>query len=294
MPFPISCPNCAAKLQVPDELSGKRLKCKKCGEAFVARPADDAPAPTAKPRSRPSSNEDDEPRRPARATRPRAEDESDDEPRARPARDEDDEMDEPRPEKKRKKKKAKTPVGLIVGVAIAAVLLIGGGIFAAIYFGGDTKPTTAGTDVARNADGSPKMPSFGGGGPIGKKGGNAGPNTWVEHVDAEGKYRIKFPGQPSVKDQTATINGMQHTAKTIQFMSGQQVYVTTASPVPPDANVSSELILQKAEEMAATQLPGATVTHKENVSHAGVDGRELTVSIQGGQLTGVIRIFCCQ
>src|SRR4051812_10380636 len=37
MPFPITCPGCKARMTGPDEVAGKRIKCKSCGEAFVAR-----------------------------------------------------------------------------------------------------------------------------------------------------------------------------------------------------------------------------------------------------------------
>jgi hypothetical protein len=54
MSFTTICPGCDARLNAPDSLRGKQVKCKKCGDAFVARPAagtdedDDSPAKTVK------------------------------------------------------------------------------------------------------------------------------------------------------------------------------------------------------------------------------------------------------
>jgi predicted Zn finger-like uncharacterized protein len=38
MPVIVSCPECGAKLRVPDTAVGKRVKCSKCATAFVAEP----------------------------------------------------------------------------------------------------------------------------------------------------------------------------------------------------------------------------------------------------------------
>jgi hypothetical protein len=59
MAFTTVCPNCDARLSAPDTVRGKKVKCKKCGEPFVARPApateddeDDLPRPRKKGKGR--------------------------------------------------------------------------------------------------------------------------------------------------------------------------------------------------------------------------------------------------
>ena len=48
--FTTVSPGCEASLNAPDTLTGKKVKCKKCGESFVAKPAievdDDEPPRT--------------------------------------------------------------------------------------------------------------------------------------------------------------------------------------------------------------------------------------------------------
>ncbi len=107
MPRIATCPNCATKLNVPDELAGRRVKCPKCGTAFAVDGGEPDPAPT--PR--------DEPRR-----RPR----DDDEGERRPPR----------------KKKSKT--GLIIGIVVGVGLLAGcccvGGGVGVYYLGRNANP----------------------------------------------------------------------------------------------------------------------------------------------------------
>lgn len=54
----MACPNCEKALKVPAAVFGKKIKCKHCGHAFVARDPDEAPAarptkPAAKPAASP-------------------------------------------------------------------------------------------------------------------------------------------------------------------------------------------------------------------------------------------------
>ena len=37
MPEVITCPECAAKLRIKEEMLGKKIKCPKCQKRFVAR-----------------------------------------------------------------------------------------------------------------------------------------------------------------------------------------------------------------------------------------------------------------
>ena len=79
MPFATICPNCDARLTAPDTVLGKKVKCKKCDEPFVARLAaepedeeDDRPAKAAAGKRRPARDDDDEApaRKPSKARRP--------------------------------------------------------------------------------------------------------------------------------------------------------------------------------------------------------------------------------
>lgn len=157
MSFPVTCPSCENRLQAPDDMAGKRLKCKKCGETFVARrqrPADDedapaprskaTPAPASKARPKPArddreDDEDEAPRKkPAKAAR-RPADDDEDEPDEKPRRrSRDDDEDDDRPSKARKgkgkgKPEKKSGAGLLAAlIAVGAVVLIGGGL--GVYF----------------------------------------------------------------------------------------------------------------------------------------------------------------
>jgi predicted Zn finger-like uncharacterized protein len=293
MPITIACPNCDARFQAPDTFEGKRVKCKKCGETFVARPADvdedDRPArPAAKAaaRARPrpvDDDEDDSPsRRFAKASRREEDDSDEDRPRRR-RRDDVDAEDEPRPRKKKGKKKKATgsPVLLIVLIAVGAVVLIGGGI--GVYYGFIKEDKPADQPVAKGDASN---------GPVGKAGAVAGADAaWYEHVDVDGKYRIKFPRQPAPEIRTINEGGMQVTVKAMMAQTNQEVLVSSVVALP-DPNADPEVILQSAAEQAASRVRGgATVTDKKEVTHGGVQGREIRLNIQGGRLNGVVRVF---
>ncbi len=254
MSFSIACPNCEAKFQVPDELSGKRLKCKKCGEAFVARPADDAPAPTTKHKTRPSSD-DDEPRRSTRATRPRDEDESD---------------DEPRPKKKRSKKKAKTPVGLLIGVGVAAALLIGLGVFAAIYFSGDKKdPATGTSDISGGTSGTAEWTK-----------------NWVDYSAPDGSFTARLPIAPAVKTDTVETDMGRLGVKTYQSDAPSVVVEITCFDVPAAVgqkidDVRADQILASAVAQLAKSIPGGTSGQPVRTTHQGRPARDVAIGLVG-------------
>jgi predicted Zn finger-like uncharacterized protein len=70
MPITIACPQCHTALNVPDNLSGRQVKCPKCNTAFVVSAAPPAPAlpaavaaPAAARRPEPARVVDDRPRR---------------------------------------------------------------------------------------------------------------------------------------------------------------------------------------------------------------------------------------
>jgi predicted Zn finger-like uncharacterized protein len=258
MPFTTACPNCAARLQVPDNLNGKRVRCKRCSEAFVAEPPaeddeDPTPAP-AKARSRP--RDDDE--RPSKRSRPAAdEDETDEEEDDRPAR------------KKKKAKKKQGVPPLVIGLVLGGVILVGGGIGAFFLLKDDKKDDT---ELAADK---------------GKSGGDVGGAPWFEHVDAEGKYRIKFPAQPQIVDQN--VPGGNRPVKVAVLPRGPTNFLANAAALPPGAPADPEQVLDMLANQVGNQIPGGTVTNKTAITHQGKPGRELTVTAQGG--TGKFRIF---
>jgi hypothetical protein len=282
MPITIICPNCDARLSAPETVLGKKVKCKKCDEPFVAGQAapedavDERPAKRGKAAARSRAN-DDEDAPPRKATKARG-----------PVDDEDQAADEPRPKAKtkgKKKKKQGSPALLFVLFGVGALVLIGGGL--GIYFGfikeDKLTQSTAGTDGSKGPPAPPKGPP---GGPVAV-------GAWVEHVDAEGKFRISFPGRPSTQNQTVNAGGVQQTLRVTQLQAGVEVFVANAVAIPAGENADPERLLDAAEQQAGAQMQGATVASKQPVTHAGVSGRELVISIQSpaGVLTGVVRLF---
>ncbi|HEX3149252.1 MAG TPA: hypothetical protein VHR66_14355 [Gemmataceae bacterium] len=288
MSFKTVCPNCDAELTAPDTVLDKRVKCKKCGDPFTAKRAvddddeDDRPAKAStKARLKPDRDDDDDapPRKSAKARRA-ADDDEDDE----------DEDEEPRPKAKKKGKKKKKqglPLAVVLAV-IGGVLLIGGAVVAYFGFIKEDKPTDP--VVAKGEGGPPTERGKARGGP---GGGPQGQPSWFEHVDAEGKYRIKFPKQPSVQNQTVNVGNMQQMIKAMIAQTGPETFVSNFIPLPPEqANIDPKIILDAAEQQAANQIPGgATITSKKDVTQGGVSGRELTLSLQGGVATGIVRLF---
>jgi hypothetical protein len=276
MSFTTACPNCDARLQAPDTVEGKRVKCKKCGEAFVARPLDDdedRPARSvAKTRPRQVEEDVERPRKSSKSAH-RPNDEDEERPRRR-ARDED---DEPRPKSKtkgKKKKKAGSPVLLFVLLGVGALVFVGGGIGAYVYFSDEKKADDSNAKGGTTADTS--TPGKGG---------------WVQHVDAEGKYRVLFPTQPQPQTHTSTFQGMQVTFKAMVGQLGQVIYGVHSAPLP-DPGMDPEAALAAAEQHFQAEMPpGVKITDKKDVIHAGVKGREFGVSVQNGAITGVTRIF---
>ena len=258
MPVSIVCPNCDARLTAPDTVLGKKVKCKKCDEPFLAKRA--------------SADDEESPRKPAKVRRPADEDAGDE--------------DQPRPKAKKKGAKKKgSPAMLIVLLVVGAVVLIGGGVGVYLGFIKEDKPTEAASNnnPVKGPPGSNK-------GPPGMPG---AAGAWFEHVDADGKYRISFPGRPTTQNQTVMVGGMQHTLKVTQLQAGVEIFVANAVVIPPGQDQDPEVLLNTAEQQAGAQVPNSTVTSKQPISHAGVNGREIVLAIQSpaGPLTGVVRVF---
>jgi hypothetical protein len=285
MPFTIACPNCDARLQAPDTVEGKRVKCKKCGEAFVARPADEEDdRPAGKARRRAEDDEDDRPRRASKAARRVEEDDYDDEdrPRRRRRDDEDDEQS-PRSRRKGKKKAAGPPVLLFVLLGVGALVLLGGGVGAYLYFSDEKMPDNP---VAK---GGPGANAPGGPGPA-PAGLTAG---WVEHNDAAGRYRVRFPTVP--QSQTVTQQTPNGPVNVSLHLSGgpSEVFVSGSQPVPPEhrMGLSDDQVLDLGMEMAKMHGKGAAVRDTQSITYQGFAGRQLLMSAPGKKGSLIMRLI---
>jgi hypothetical protein len=56
VPIPIACPGCGWTENGPENLMGKRLKCKRCKQGFVVGGGSVAPKPSAKPAAKPRAS----------------------------------------------------------------------------------------------------------------------------------------------------------------------------------------------------------------------------------------------
>jgi len=112
MSFDLACPRCKAQLTASDEIEGKRIKCKTCGEAFVARPFDEEA-------SSPERSREAAPRRKPAGIRRSSDDDDEEEPRSR--------------------QKSGSAVPLILLLVVGGFVLVGGGV-AGLYFFAAAKP----------------------------------------------------------------------------------------------------------------------------------------------------------
>lgn len=283
MSFTTVCPNCDARLTAPDTVRGKKVKCKKCDEPFVARPAagggdheDDSPArpakaAAAKARPRPARDEDDAPRRPAKSRRP-ADDDEDDEPR-------------PKTKKKGKKKPQGSPVPLIVMIVVGLVVLAGAGV--GIYFAFFYEEKVPDSAVAKG-DGPPPPPP----GPGGLSGGPGATAPWVEQHDAEGRYRVKFPSAPQTQNVTQQTPAGPVSLK-VYLAGGQtEAFVCTHQQLPADrGGATDDQILDQAIEVTKQQAQGATAGPVRPITYQSLPGRELTLTFPGKKGAMVVRVI---
>jgi S1-C subfamily serine protease len=137
MAIDITCPGCQSVYPVADNLVGKTIRCKKCGEMMPVTAPVRAAAPVAAKAARPAAriDDDEDDARPARSA-------------ARRARDEDDEArDAP-------KKKSALPL-ILVGGVVMLILLAGGGAAAVFGLG-----LLGGTDTAASGRAQPPESPF--------------------------------------------------------------------------------------------------------------------------------------
>jgi S1-C subfamily serine protease len=136
------CPDCDARLQIPDNMAGKQVRCPKCKSPFTV-PAAKGAAPRksaaieATPKRKPETGYTSKKSAPALSKRKAADDDYDDD-----DDDDDDYDDEPRSKSKRKKKSGPPWVLISVLGGVAAVVLIA--VISVIFFvSGSSKPKAA-------------------------------------------------------------------------------------------------------------------------------------------------------
>lgn len=146
----IQCPGCSKKLAVSDASKlGKKIRCSKCSEVFVAKPLNAAGSKPAK--AKPKKSEDDEFNFDDLEMEDTSSSENDKSGEAsRPAR----AKKSTKSKGKGKKKSSGRNLPIIIGGVIAVVLLVGaGGYF--LFSGGEPKVAPAQAPVDRSVAGSP-------------------------------------------------------------------------------------------------------------------------------------------
>jgi len=298
MAVTIACPNCDARLDAPDDIEGKKVKCRKCGEKFRAYPVkedgeDDRPArravkPATKSRPRDVEDEDDRPaRRTGKASRRGAGDDergrNEDEDRPpRGSPDEDDKKGEPRARKKKgKKKKAGWPVALLISIGVGALILIAG-IGAYFSSPGDQEP-----------DGSAAP-----GGPVsgpGAGGGSAGDPAlpgWLEFADPNGQFKVRLPRTPApTKRQWAVPNGDPAEATIYTVEIGGGLFAVALLSVPGrEAGAPADPVLDEAIAEGTGWFRGAAIKSRTNITYQGFPGRQAVLEYPGVKGSTVLRV----
>jgi len=300
MPITLTCPNCDARLDAPDDIAGRKVQCNKCGKKFRA-PAfevineDDrsdrrAARSASKSRSRSAADdvEQDErsSRRTDRASRRREHDDQDDrdgdkDRTRRGSQDDKDAEGEPRARKKKgKKRKRVSPVVLWSLIGVGVLLLIAG-IGAWISFSGDKSDGSA-------AKGGPV--SDAGGAPAGD------PNLpgWLEFADPNGQYKVRLPRMPAAptKQLWPLPNGEQAEATMYTVEIGGGMYSVANLIVPGrEAGAPADPLLDDTVSRGTAWFKGAVIKNQANITHQGFPGRQAVLEYKGGKGSTVVRVI---
>jgi hypothetical protein len=248
MSFTTICPNCDARLTAPDAVRGKRWKCKKCGDPFTARRAADL------------DDEDDAP--PRRSGSSRRSRDDDDEPR-------------PRSRKQGAKKPSGSPVLLFVLFGVGALMLIGGGVLAVVYFTSSKKsgPVDQGPGQLPGQGASQKPISIA---------------DWVDYHDARDRFRLKLPTQPVIAEynQHMPDGPIKHSSALCRRESIS--YFVAVRTLPPNSD-PKEILARELDDFPVREPFNGTVESRKEASHQGKPGRELILSAAGDR--GIMRLF---
>jgi len=268
MSFTTACPNCDARLQAPDTLAGKRVKCKKCGETFVARSVGDEDGERASRRRVKSSR--------------MADDSAADEDRPRRRHRDEDTENEPRPRKKKtKKKKAGSPALLVVLLVVGAVVLIGGGIGVYLAFPKEEKP---GQLVTKEQAAAAV--------PVAKGDSRAvvdeGAVNWTEVHEPDGRYRIRFPTAP----ERETRAGAETTAVMYRSRAGADGFLAVHRLIPPDAQGpgNEDRLIDQFLDLANFPSP-VQASDKRDITYQSFKGREVFLEAPGKRGGAAIRVI---
>lgn len=274
--FTTSCPNCESSLNAPDSLKGRRVKCKKCGEPFVARPADAhkgalRPSPDDDPTEEVSIANSEE-RQPI--------DEADDT-EVMEAPIIDDEDDEPDPKRRRNKKNG-SPIMMFVLVGIGAILLLGGGGVGAYFafFNDEKKP-----DPAQANGGTP---------PGGTLDGSAPSAGWVECPEPRGNYRVKFPEVPVTRILPHEGPGGENFDLVVNLWESDAEWFLAAHKPVPDLKtkgLTTDYALDEGFSIKRFRFRKAVETSRQPMTYQGHPGRELVLDFPENGMRGVGRLI---
>jgi hypothetical protein len=179
MSIQTKCPGCRSPYSLPDNLEGKKVRCKKCERTFVvggvaaveaADDWEDADEEGEEDRVRQS------PRADGSSARRRDEDDEDDfPPRRRRRHDDDEEEDEDRPRPRRRRKKSGNPAtAWIIGGVGAGALLLVAFVVAAVIIYHRAKTNAQAQGVPQGGFGGPANPAPQAAGPNNPNAGPAG------------------------------------------------------------------------------------------------------------------------
>ncbi|HKB05894.1 MAG TPA: hypothetical protein VKD90_27105 [Gemmataceae bacterium] len=306
MPITTACPNCDARLEAPDDIEGKKVQCKKCGEKFRARPVeeddeDGRPArrearPASKSRPRPAAEDEDEDDRPSRrtgkASRRREDDGEDDrdaeedQPRRR-SRDEDDQEEEARPRKKKgkKKKKAGRPVVLFLSIGVGVLFLIA--VIGAYFSSGEKSDPSAPT-------GGPVTERGGGAGAGGESAGHPDLPGWVEFADPNGQFKMWFPRKPAgpTKQPWPLASGDQAEVTIYTIEIGGGLWAVAHLIVPGrEPGAPADPVLDEAIGGGMPWIKGAVIKSRTNITHQGFPGRQAVLEYPGVKGSTILRVI---
>ncbi len=117
MPIATTCPNCAAKFKLNDDLAGKSVKCQKCGGTFTVPSADEEPPTVLKAADDDGIVSNPKSKLPPKVTA------APDSRKRRPSRDDDDDEDESPRDRRTAKKSGGGSTLAIVGILLGGALL---------------------------------------------------------------------------------------------------------------------------------------------------------------------------
>lgn len=330
MPVTIECPYCDAHLDAPDNIEGKKVRCKNCAEKFrvnagmliheeeillPTQPSQPAKSATksrppavvedegeeedeGKRRSRPPAALDDEEKeeRSSRRTekksgrRERIE-EADDEEETEPRRrSQNIDDDADEPQRKKKKRKRRRRSGNPVVV----FGFIGIGALVLIGILGAIFSGGGKLDGLATAGGSAAGPGGAGGGDGDSPAGDQALPGWMQFSDPNGQFKVRMPRIPAApaKQHWPVTNGDPAEATIYTVEIGGGTYSMASLTVPGrDAKASADPLLDDAIGGGMGWFKGATIKSRSNVTHQTFSGRQAVLEYPGVKGTSVVRVI---